>query len=207
MTRAHRIRPDQRDSVVAMVVASFREDPQVRWWFPDEAGYQDAAGRFFGVLLDLRVDGGEVWVSDDGASVAMWNPPGGNLIGPEAAEQRYLDVVSALPDPAPTRIRALDEAVHRVVPDEPHWYLGVLATAPSHRGLGLAALVTAPVVDAARRSGVPAVLETATSHNVAYYRRRGFSVCGEVRVADAPTVWVMQRRDLGPDSCHLLDPL
>lgn len=184
MPQVRRIRPDERDRALATVVTAFRADPQVRWWFPDDRSYPELAALFFGVLLDTRTAGGEVWVADDCRAVAMWIPPGGNLIGPELASARYAETVAALPRSSRDRIAAVDAAVDALLPRSPHWYLGVLATDPAHRARGLASAVVAPVLAAADRAGMPVALETASPANVAFYTRRGFAVVHETEVAD-----------------------
>jgi GNAT superfamily N-acetyltransferase len=193
-----RLRRDEHDRALTMVVAAFRADPQVRWYFPDDASYEEGARTFFGVLLDLRLDGGEVWVADDCAAVAMWNPPGGNLIGPDVAGQRYAQALAGLPSPGSERASAVDHAVDRLLPSEAHWYLGVLACHPHRRGQGLASAVVEPVLASADRARLPVALETSTKANVAYYTRRGFAVAGETAVADGLTVYVMRREPLQP---------
>ena len=211
MTAVRRIRPGERDLALATVIEAFRNDPQVRWYLPDQATYVSGAGSFFGLLLDLRVDGGEVWVTDDCSAVAMWNPPGGNLVGPEPAAARYAAMVAALPVPSGARVSAMDAAVDELLPHEPHWYLGVLACHPSRQGQGLASAVMAPVLASADRTGLPVALETGTAANAAFYTRRGFAVTGQAclpatigtREAGAPDVgdgdvpvWVMRREPI-----------
>ena len=194
---SRRIRSGERDAVLATVVEAFRTDPQLRWYFPDDAGYDAGAPRFFGVLLDTRIEGGEVWAVDDLSAVALWIPPGGNLLGPDAVEARYAEAVATLPAPAPERIAVTDRLVDGLQPRRPHWYLGVLATRPERRGRGLASAVLAPVLAAADRAGVPVALETSTARNVAYYGRHGFATLGEQALGpDSPTVRVMQREPL-----------
>ena len=193
MLEVRRIRPDERDAALATVVAAFRDDPQVRWWFDDDSSYPRLAGRFFGVLLDTRMAGGEVWVADDCRSVAMWIPPGGNLLGPEVASARYSEIVTSLPRRARQRILAADDAIDRLLPREPHWYLGVLASHPDHQRYGLATAVAAPVLAAADRAGLGVVLETASTMNVSYYTRRGFAVIAEAAVLDGPDLFIMRR--------------
>jgi GNAT superfamily N-acetyltransferase len=195
---ARRIRHRERDAALATVVEAFRTDPQVRWYFPDDASYDVAARRFFGVLLDTRVDGGEVWVVDDAAAVAMWVPPGGNLLGPEVVASRYAEVVAGLPDPAPQRIAETDEIVDALLPQGPHWYLGVLACRPGLQKRGLAGAAVAPVLDAADRAGAPVALETSTLGNVDFYIRRGFAVLASRRAGgpSGPTIRVMRREPL-----------
>lgn len=192
MVEVRRIRREERDGALGTVVEAFRRDPQVRWYFPDDDAYEDDARRFFGVLLDLRIDGGEVWVAGDCEAVAMWNPPGGNLIGPDAACSRYLSAVAGLSRPGVDRVPAVDHAVDPLLPVEPHWYLGVLACRPDRQGHGLASAVIAPVLAAADRARLPVALETGNPPNVGWYTRRGFAVAGEADVDDM-RVWVMRR--------------
>jgi GNAT superfamily N-acetyltransferase len=200
MSPVRRIRPEERDVVLGTLVEAFDEDPQLRWYFPVDEAYQVGAPRFFGVLLDTRIEGGEVWVSADLSAVALWIPPGGNLLGPDVVEARYADAVAGLPHPAPARIAATDELVDALLPREPHWYLGVLATRPAHRGEGRASAVLTPVLAAADRGGFPVALETSTPRNVDYYTRRGFAALGSRAVAGdgSPVVHVM-RREPRPD--------
>ena len=188
MPTVRRLSPPERDAALDTVVAAFVTDPILRWWFPDDATYPELAHRFFGVLLDTRLEGGEVWVVEDGgdvAAVSMWVPPGGSLLGPEVASARYDEVVEGFPAPSAERIGASDEVVDALLPVEPHWYLGVLAVHPAHRGSGFGTRVCEPVFAAADRAGVTVVLETANAANVGYYQRRGFSVLHEAALACA----------------------
>lgn len=179
MAEIRRIRPGERAAALKTIVAAFRQDPQLRWWFPGEDEYDQSAPAFFGLLLDTRIEGGEVWVAAGGHSVAMWVPPGGNLIGPELASARYSSMVAALSPMAAERVRRTDEAVDGLLPSDAHWYLGVLACHPDLRGTGLGWAVAAPVLAAADRAGLPVALETSSQVNVGYYTRRGFAVIGE----------------------------
>lgn len=188
MPTVRRLTAPDRAGALTTVVAAFVADPLVRWWFPDDGTYPELATRFFGVLLDTRLEGGEVWAVCDGdrvEAVSMWVPPGGNLLGPEVVCARYGAVVAALPQPSAERIGATDEVIDELLPTEPHWYLGVLATHPQRRGAGLGALACEPVFAAADRAGVAVVLETASAANVGYYTRRGFCVLQQVEIAEA----------------------
>jgi ribosomal protein S18 acetylase RimI-like enzyme len=185
MIEVRRIRTGERAVALETIVAAFRRDPQVRWWFRGEDEYDESAPGYFGVLLDTRIEGGEVWVADGGRAVALWVPPGGNLIGPELASARYSTIVAALSAGAAERIQRTDEAVDQLLPPGAHWYLGVLACHPDHRGNGLGWAVAAPVLAAADRAGLPVALETASPVNVGYYTRRGFAVIGELALDNA----------------------
>lgn len=178
-----RARPGERDAVLATLVAAFTQDPQLRWYFPDGVA-GEGGERFFGVLLDTRLEGGEVWTDDGLRAAALWVPPGGNLLGPAVTSARYAAAMADLPGPAPERVARADAAVEQLLPRGPHWYLGVLACRPEHRGRGLASAVLRPVLASADRTGTPVALETATDRNVCYYARHGFREAGA--------------RDLGP---------
>ncbi|HEY6797627.1 MAG TPA: hypothetical protein VI248_23380 [Kineosporiaceae bacterium] len=193
-----RIRPEERDGALCTLVEAFRADPQLRWYFPDDARYDVGAPRFFGVLLDTRIEGGEVWVTPDLFAVSLWIPPGGNLLGPDVVEARYAEALAGLPEPAPGRIAAIDDLVDALLPREPHWYLGVLGTRPLQRHGGLASAVLAPLLAAADRGGFPVALETSTSGNVDFYTRRGFATLASRAVPDegSPVVHVMQREPM-----------
>jgi hypothetical protein len=200
VTSARRIYAHERDAALRTVVDAFRRDPQVRWWFPDDDVFDVGAPAFFGVLLDTRIEGGEVWVVDGLAAVSMWIPPGGNLLGPDVVAARYSEVVANLPGPAPQRIQETDELVDELLPTRPHWYLGVLACQPGQQRRGLGSAVLQPVFESADRAGVPVALETSTVGNVDFYIRRGFAVHAVVRppAQGAPEIRVMCREPVPP---------
>jgi len=57
--------------------------------------------------------------------------------------------------------------------------------------------VMAPVLDICDREGLAAYLESSKESNVAFYRRRGFEVTGEVSVPDSSVrLWLMWREPL-----------
>lgn len=188
----HRCPPTARDDALATVVAAFGTDPLLRWVWPDDDRYAGCAPGFFGLLLDLRLDSGEVWVADGAAAVAMWDPPGGLYRPPP--EERWAAVQAGFTPGERAAWAAYDASMSVPAAAGPHWYLGVLATAPARQGSGLGRAVTAPMLSAADRAGVPAYLETASETNVAIYRRLGFEVEREVDMPDAgPRCWLMRR--------------
>ena len=51
-----------------------------------------------------------------------------------------------------------------------------------------------PVLERCDTEGIPAYLESSKESNIAYYRRFGFEVTGEIVIAPGgPTVWPMWR--------------
>ena len=174
--------PADRDRVVATIVAAFAADPAFRYFFPDEATYHEYASAFAGYLFDKRVHGPTVWLAEGGAAVALWDPP-----SPKPYDGSTLD----FPADVTARLDAYEAAVHPLLPTEPHWYLGVLATHPDHAGRRWGRAVMAAGVARAREDGVPAYLETTNARNVEVYRGAGWEVTGSVTTMDLP-IWVMR---------------
>ncbi len=191
-----RCHPGDREATLRTVVDAFAADPLLRWVWPDAERYQTLAHSFFGLLLDLRVEGGEVWLADGGDAVAMWNPPGG-LYGPPAKD-RWAAVRAGFSSEECARWDRYDAEVS--VPEDAghHWYLGTLATSPRRLRQGLGAAVVAPMLAAADRTGMSAFLETANEANLSFYSRLGFTAVGEATMPDAgPRCWVMRREPDG----------
>jgi GNAT superfamily N-acetyltransferase len=179
--------PADRDRVVDTVVAAFRADPAFRYFFPDDDTYPAHAAEFTRYLFDRRVLLGTVWVALDGAVTALWDPP---------APAGDAGTVAAPDLPAETleRIGRYDAAVHGMLPAEPHWYLGVLATRPDHAGQRLGRRLMAAGVTTAHAEGLPACLETTNPANVELYRREGWEVLDRVRGGGVPDTWVLVNR-------------
>ena len=193
-----RVLPVERGAVVATVAAAFAEDPA--WAFLMGEEYKRLAPEFVGALFDLRAPGGNVWVSDDLATVAMWESPGGvddeQWTRTKKAWARY---VSLAGEEAHERLVAYKTALAAVCPADPYWYLGVLATHPARQREGLATAVLTPVLDEADRGGTACCLETSTEANRRFYERRGFLEPTEVAIPAGPPTWWLRRAPTRPE--------
>lgn len=176
--------PQDRPRAVRTVVAAFANDPAFRFFFGSAESFGDHAAMFAGFLFDKRVGRAGVWVIEDGAALAMWDPPATEDLAAPAPAQ--VD----LPPDVVERLDAYDDVVHGAFPAEPHWYLGVLATHPAYAGRGWGRIVLAAGVAQAMADGVPAFLETTNPGNVALYRHSGWEVTTQLRVRELD-VWVM----------------
>ncbi|MBG0567196.1 GNAT family N-acetyltransferase [Actinoplanes aureus] len=173
-----------RTGIVESLVAAFRNDPVLRFLFPDEETYPAHAAAFFGHLFDKRVGRQSIWTIG-GAAVAIWEPP----VGTAAVTSHVAE--PDLPPDAVARLKDYDHAVHSALPDSPFWYLGVLGTDPASAGRGWGRAVMAAGLNRAAADGLPAILETSTPGNVEFYRRAGWRVVGEL-TAPLP-IWIMQQ--------------
>lgn len=181
----------ERPEVLRTVTAAFAEDPAWRFLMSD--GYERLAPHFAGALFDLRIGPGNVWVSDDLATVAMWDGPSGSDDQPRRAEEVWARYRAAAGDDAYERHVAYNNALAAVAPAEPYWYLGVLATHPARRREGLATAVLRPVLSEADQDRLTCCLETSTEANRRFYERRGFSEATVVELQAGPPTWWLRR--------------
>jgi len=84
------------------------------------------------------------------------------------------------------------EALARVHPREPHWYLATLGVDPEAQGRGVGSALLARWLEGVDEDALPAWLETDRQANVAFYRRAGFEVARRTEVLGT-TVWCMGR--------------
>ncbi len=186
-----RASPDDRSGVVATVTAAFAEDPG--WEFIFGEDYARLAGHFAEALFDARVARRSVWVSDDLAATAMWEPPDADEVALAHAELVWARYDAIAGERSSRRLALYHDAVAAVAPSEPHWYLGILATHPSRRREGLASAVITPVLEQADRAGVACCLETSTAENRRFYERRGFTQATDIDLPDGPATWWLRR--------------
>jgi GNAT superfamily N-acetyltransferase len=183
--------PDDRAGVTGTVSEAFRDDPGWRHIFG--ADYERLAGAFAATLFDLRVGAGSVWVTDDLAAVALWEPPGGAGLPAGVVDATWARYRERAGPVAWERLHAYEAAVAQAHPLGRYWYLGVLATRPDRRGQGLATSVMAPALSSADRDGLRCCLETSTQDNRDFYERRGFTEAVEVQLVGGPPTWWLTR--------------
>lgn len=85
-------------------------------------------------------------------------------------------------------------AIAKVHPKEPHWYLFLLVADPEAQRRGVGTMLLRDALEAIDAEGVAAYLETQKEDNLAYYRRFGFDVVATIRpVAGGPPLYAMRR--------------
>lgn len=186
--------PSDRAVVIETLTLSFARDPIIRFQFQDDSTYETRAAAFFGHYFDVRLNGGDIYVADDGAGVSLWNPPGGNRLGNEFVEEDWRrNVLPSLEQEELLRYESFKAVLDAMTPAEPHWYLGLLATRPDKQGAGVGRRLLEPMLHRAESETLPVFLETANPKNVEIYARFGFEVIADETVPDGPRVWGMLR--------------
>jgi ribosomal protein S18 acetylase RimI-like enzyme len=176
---------------------AFYDDPVMIWMLPDATARAQGLPRMFATMTRhhfLRGGGAEVASrqSTIGAA-ALWDPPG-------AWKESRLEELLMMPGFIwAFRSRAsvgeeVAETMKRVHPQEPHWYLAVIGSAPTVRGSGFGQALMHSRLDRVDAEHAPAYLESTKPDNIPYYQRFGFDVTGEIVLPNGgPTMWPMWR--------------
>lgn len=173
---------------------AFFDDPVMAWILQDEGSRSRRLAGLFGVLLRAHYLPLEtVWTTPDKTGAALWAPPGRAVIPTTVILRNGVGMLRALGRRAGRALRALTHVEHQH-PQDPHWYLGVLGTRVANQGKGIGSALLGPVLDRCDESGMPAYLESSKYSNIAFYRRHGFEVTGEIQLPlGGPMVWPMWR--------------
>jgi ribosomal protein S18 acetylase RimI-like enzyme len=155
---------------------------------PDESDREERIfARFRQDLAERFIPDGECWTIG-GHAVTMWIPPGVESLARRRSESDYL-AFGAVAD----AMRAGDELIASLKPEEEHWYLDTIATDPDLHGRGLGGRLLDHDLAVRDSRGDACALDTHTEENVGFYRRRGFEVIGSGRLAPGLDVQMMLR--------------
>ncbi len=185
-----------RDAEVTgrLIAAAFEDDPVISWIFATDT--REKLDVFFGFLArEAYVPLGATYLADP--ACAVWTPPG-SPSWPAERRERFraeLEPVCAADDLR--RLAAFTETTDAVYPEEPHWYLSVLAVWPDRRGQGAGSSLLAACLRHVDSLGLPAYLESTNPKNVPLYERHGFVVTGEYPLLDGPSFTTMWRVPAG----------
>jgi ribosomal protein S18 acetylase RimI-like enzyme len=195
------IRPmtgEDYEEVIAISARAFWYDPLVDFFSRDMLHEYRLLPAVFKVYLrDLMRPHAELWIGENGGrprAVAGWLAPG-RYPRPLLQEVGRTVHSAAVLTRGRHRLKAfrLFLEVDRHHPQEPHWYLVLLATDPTVQGRGMGSALLAPILDRCDQDGTVAYTETQKESNVSWYARAGFAVTHEIRLPDTPTVWCLQR--------------
>ena len=182
-------RPDL-PKVAGLFGRAFIDDAMLRWPFPPEATVDDLT-KLFAILLDVYWPLDAITVIGDQAA-AVWLPPD------EAArfaeiEGPTREFIRPLTDDGGARYDVFWDWLGEHLPDEPCWFLDILAVDADARGRGLGRRLIEQGLARAHAEGFPAFLETSVRDNVTLYERFGFRVIDELAApAGGPTIWFLR---------------
>lgn len=181
-------------AAVETLARAFFADPVWSWAFPDRELRDEQHRAVWALVAESAVSHESAWLTEDGAAVALWIPPGEPELLPED-EARLPSMLTELLGDGAARVLDTFERFDEAHPEtEPHYYLSLLGTHPDHRGRGLGMGLLADSLVRFDTEGKPAFLESSNPVNTPRYARLGFTVCGEFDLADdGPSVTQMWR--------------
>jgi GNAT superfamily N-acetyltransferase len=93
------------------------------------------------------------------------------------------------------QVLAMTEQAHEQdMGNSPHWYLGIMVVHPACQGQGIGSRLLQPILQQASDDGLPCYLVTFTEQAVHFYRKNGFEVVQNQRIAsNAPSFWTLKR--------------
>ena len=186
------------DRIAASLALAFNDDPVMVFFFPRQSSRVRRLTRFFRTgLLVQHLSRAACFTDVECAGAALWAPPGHWRMTIGQLLRGAPGLVTAFGAKIPTALRALT-TVERAHPDAPHYYLAVLGTRPDRQGRGLGSAYLRPILDRCDRESLGAYLESSKESNIAFYRRHGFEVTGEIRLPGGPLVWPMWRDPRAP---------
>jgi ribosomal protein S18 acetylase RimI-like enzyme len=185
--------------LAASLARAFSDDPVWEFLMPDESSRRRRLEGYFDIALTLQhLPHGSVYTDTDRAGGALWDPPGHWKLGFGQLLRGSPRMIAAFGFKVPRALRLLS-TIERQHPGGQHWYLAVLGTDPVHQGKGIGSSLLAPILDRCDHEGTGAYLESSKRSNIAFYRRHGFEVTGEIALPGGPTVWPMWRDPRPPD--------
>ena len=196
MTTVAALASADASSAARALARAFQADPMMAYLLPDPERRAGLLPRFLGSLQCYCLRYGTVMVGQDLSGVACWLPPGGTdvCVG-RMARTGMLTAATALGMSGLRRLLSLTSAMerdHHRVMTEPHWYLWLLGTEPTHVGRGVGGALLRPVLARADDQVVPCWLETHSKANLRFYARHGFSPRIE-QVVDGVRYWGLRR--------------
>ena len=197
---APQARPARKDDVRELsrtLARAFYDDPVTAWLLPDEKARTARLRRLFATMTrHHHLARGGVEVASDGPGIgaaALWDPPN-QWQETQRAQLAMTPTFIRVFGLHSMRGRAVQEAMKRAHPEEPHWYLAVIGSDPTVRGQGFGQALMRSRLQRCDAEFCPAYLESSKPENVPYYQRFGFTVTGEIKLPNGgPPMWPMWR--------------
>lgn len=179
-----------RGAVVETITLGFAGDPFMRWLWPDAATYSAAMRRFVPAYGGKAFAAGSAIVTPHCHAAALWLPP---AVEPDDDLMEAIILETIDPAIMDAMIAVMEES-ERHHPDEPCWYLAMIAADPAHINAGLGGALMRHMLGAIDAAGATAFLESSNPRNISLYQRHGFEIVTEIRHGGSPVLTPMVRR-------------
>lgn len=181
--------PRDKTRLIDTLTSAFINDPPVRWLYPEADSYLRNYPSFARAFGGGAFDFGAAWRSEDFAACSLWYPPGS-----EPDEETLISVIEeTVPSRRHEEVFALFEAMSKVHPTEPHWYLPLIGVDAANQGRGLGGALMRAALVQCDHDGLPAYLESSNPRNIPFYERHGFRRQDALCVGGCPPIVPMWR--------------
>jgi len=179
---------DER-AAIRIVQMGFSTDPIARWVYPDAETYLSLFPEFIRAFAGGAIAAGSAYLTRDNGGAALWLPP-----GVESNEEEVLDVVRTTVAPELQKdVFDVMEQMGSFHPEEPHWYLPMIAVDPIRQGRGTGSTLMKFALERCDDDDLPAYLESSNPRNITLYQRFGFEIIGLIRSGGSPPMFPMFR--------------
>lgn len=181
------------DAIVSTVSSAFLADPLWAPMFPDASRRPAHMTEFWRLLAGSALRYPWTFTTEHAESAAVWLPPGSSELTDEESEGFESFLIGLVGQNQAEAIMTLTEKFETVRPDEPHYYLSLLATHDAHRGRGLGMDLLRENLSRVDALGAAAYLESSNPANDRRYESVGFERSGEFVAATGAIVTTMWR--------------
>ena len=182
-------------AVTETISLAFHDDPTWSWAFPDPLRRQEQYAVFWRFLIAGALRYPWVRLTEGCQAAAVWIPPGGTEVVPEDEAQ----IVPLLEELVGARAGAVVELLEQFEAahprDEPHYFLSLLGTHPSHVGRGIGMGLLGENLARIDQERMPAYLESSNPANNHRYEKYGFEKIGEFQPRGGNTPVTTMWRD------------
>jgi ribosomal protein S18 acetylase RimI-like enzyme len=188
----YRIDEASADAAFATIVLAFATDPAARWSWARADDYLRSMPLLARAFGEKSFALGTALGIDHLAGVALWLPPG--VSADEAALGALIERTT--PPSVQQDAAGVFEQMANFHPQEPHWYLPLIAVDPARQGQRLGDKLMAHALTRCDADQLPAYLESSNPLNLPFYQRHGFEPLGKIQVGASPTLVPMLRKPL-----------
>lgn len=168
---------------------AFEDDPVMRWVTPKKSYARYA----FELTLPACIGHGHTYITRDRTGAASWLPPGVGLESPVNLGVIWKGLTEYGPGSLIRGVTTLAQT-QKHHPKQDHYYLFTIGSLRSAHGRGVGSALMREVLAKCDEEHMPAYLESSNVKNLPFYRKHGFEVVDELRLAmNGPTMWLMWR--------------